>query len=107
MYWEIIKKKEVMISESEWGQDVIHLREKVCRLIHFSDTRFRFIQGDIITDLQFVNDSFDLVYSCNLLECIPDKQRLINEVGRVLKPGGQVVFCHYDWDSQIFNGYDK
>ena len=48
-----------------------------------------------------------LYIHCNLLECIPDKQRLINEVGRVLKPGGQVVFCHYDWDSQIFNGYDK
>lgn len=71
------------------------------------DPRFSFIHADAGSGLPFDNEQFDIVYSGNLLECIPDRDALISEVHRVLKPGGQVIFSHYDWDSQIINGSDK
>jgi len=29
------------------------------------------------------------------------------EAARILKPGGQVLMAHWDWDSQVFDGTDK
>jgi len=72
-----------------------------------NDPRFTFIPHDISGGLPFGDGSFDVVYSHNVLECIRDKEALISEVHRVLKPGGQVLFSHTDWDSQIINGTDK
>ena len=72
-----------------------------------SDPRFAFIHKDIESGLPFEDESFDVVWSCNLLECIKDKDALLSEVSRVLKPDGQVVFSHIDWDTQVINGTDK
>ena len=41
------------------------------------------------------------------MECIPNLESLIPELARVLRPGGQVVVSHYDWDTQIYNGSDR
>ena len=57
--------------------------------------------------LGFENGKFDIVYSMNVLECISDKIKIVKEIHRVLAPGGQVVICHCDWDSMVFNGEDK
>jgi ubiquinone/menaquinone biosynthesis C-methylase UbiE len=43
------------------------------------------------TALRFNGDSFDLVYSFHALEHIPDYQKALNEMRRVLKGGGK--FC--------------
>ena len=51
--------------------------------------------------------SVDLVYSHNLLECLPDPPAFAHEVARVLRPGGQAVVAHWDWDTQVFGGSDK
>ena len=72
-----------------------------------NDPRFAFIHKDIESGLPFEDESFDVVWSCNLLECIKDKDALLSEVSRVLKPDGQVVFSHIDWDTQVINGTDK
>jgi SAM-dependent methyltransferase len=50
---------------------------------------------------------FDVVFSNNFLECVGDKGAFLHEVARVLRPGGQVVCAHWDWDSQTFDGADK
>ncbi len=39
-------------------------------------------------DLPFEDGTFDLVYTIAVLQEIPDKPRALNEVRRVLKPGG-------------------
>lgn len=52
-----------------------------------------YIQGDIAAS-PFENQSFDVII-CN--SCFPhfiDKQASINEMARILKPGGQVIICH-------------
>ncbi len=57
--------------------------------------------------LDFPDGEFDLVFTKDLLECIPDKTRLIREIHRVLKPGGAVLCVHTDFDSIIYNGKNK
>jgi ubiquinone/menaquinone biosynthesis C-methylase UbiE len=46
-------------------------------------------------NLPFSDNSFDLVYSWGVLHHSPDTQRAINEVHRVLRPGGQTRILIY------------
>lgn len=49
--------------------------------------------------LPFADDSFDLVYSHGVLHHTPDTERAINEVHRVLKPGGSAMVMLYHKNS--------
>jgi ubiquinone/menaquinone biosynthesis C-methylase UbiE len=40
------------------------------------------------TDMGFVDDRFDLVYSFSTLTLVPDVDRALHEISRVLRPGG-------------------
>lgn len=71
------------------------------------DPRYTFLAHDISGGLPFGDGEFDRVLSVNLLECVADKQALLAEVHRVLRPDGIVVFAHFDWDSQLIDGDDK
>ena len=42
-----------------------------------------------------------------VLICILDKTALVNEIHRVLKPGGKTLFAHWDWDTQVYNSSNK
>jgi len=44
-------------------------------------------------DLPFENDFFDIVASNGIYNLSPDKEKVMAEVYRVLKPGGRTVFC--------------
>jgi ubiquinone/menaquinone biosynthesis C-methylase UbiE len=51
--------------------------------------------------LPFAEDSFDTVVSTLVLCTVSDPARAVSEVGRVLKPGGQLLFCeHVEADSR-------
>ena len=50
-------------------------------------------------NLDFANDSFDLVYSHGVLHHTPETGRAISEIHRVLRPGGQAVVMLYHRDS--------
>ena len=56
--------------------------------------------GNIINtdaeNLPFDDNTFDLVYSWGVLHHIPDMQKSINEVYRVLKPGGKIIIMIYN-----------
>lgn len=71
------------------------------------DPRYQFELLNVEDGMNFKDNFFDVVYSCNVLECIKDKAKLLREIARVLKPGGQVVFAHFDWDTQVFNVNNK
>ncbi|HEV2123001.1 MAG TPA: methyltransferase domain-containing protein [Chloroflexota bacterium] len=71
------------------------------------DSRYSFLLHDISQELPFPDESFDCVLSTNTLECLTDKPALLEEVHRVLRPRGSVVFAHFDWDTQVFDGEDK
>lgn len=66
-----------------------------------------FRQDKFIDSFGFPDASFDIVISVDTLECIPEKEALVNEIHRVLKPNGNVIFAHWDWDTQIYNSAHK
>lgn len=50
--------------------------------------------GDVCLNLcclPFANNSFDLIYSAHVLNAIPDERAAMQEVCRVLKPGGVAI----------------
>lgn len=57
-------------------------------------SHIKLMHGDV-GDLQFDDDSFDLVVSMNGIHCFPDKPKALEEIHRVLKPGGHFIGCTY------------
>ena len=54
-------------------------------------TKLRYVQGDMRDLSVFPDGSFDLILHCHSLVFVPDAQRVIAEVGRILAPGGTYV----------------
>jgi ubiquinone/menaquinone biosynthesis C-methylase UbiE len=54
------------------------------------------VEGRVINamDIDYPDNTFDIVYAANLLHHIPDPLMTIREIHRVLKPGGKMCF----WD---------
>lgn len=57
--------------------------------------------------LEFEDNTFDFVFTKDMFECVPDKQLLVSEIHRILKPGGVVICVNCDWDSVAYNGENK
>lgn len=57
--------------------------------------------------LEFDDNTFDFVFSKDMFECVSDKDSLVSEIYRILKPGGVVVCVNCDWDSVVYNGENK
>lgn len=72
-----------------------------------TDARVTFEHVSLDAQLPCEDASVDLVYSHNLLECLANPRRFAQEVARILRPGGQVVVAHWDWDTQVYDGADK
>lgn len=89
------------------GIDVSDRSIATAREANASDERMCFLVHDMELGLPFEDESFDVVFSRNVVECICDKVRFIKELHRVIKPGGSIIISHYDWDTQIFNAKDK
>jgi ubiquinone/menaquinone biosynthesis C-methylase UbiE len=51
------------------------------------DDAIEFVEADV-TALQFADNSFDLCITYNGLHCVPDPRAALDELARVLKPGG-------------------
>merc|ERR1712127_10146 len=61
-------------------------------------------------DMDFPDNSFDIVWACESGEHMPDKEAYINEMMRVLKPGGKFVmatWCQRDDRVVPFDKKDK
>ena len=72
-----------------------------------TDRRVRFVQSKIGPTLDFDDETFDVLLSQEMLECLPDLDAFVPELARVLRPGAQIVASHYDWDTQVFTGSDR
>jgi SAM-dependent methyltransferase len=68
-------------------------------------TNAEFLVMDAL-DMQFPDNSFDYVWACESGEHMPDKKRYIEEMTRVLKPGGKIVvatWCQRDEGNKPFS----
>lgn len=54
----------------------------------------RLLQMDA-ADLKFADDSFDIVYAPYLISVVPDPIRVAQEMRRVCRPGGRIVFLNH------------
>lgn len=66
--------------------------------------RASFVQGDA-SELPFEDASFDVVTAAQLLCFLPDQDRALKEIHRVLRPGGRIVVLDTDWGSLVWNSY--
>ena len=51
--------------------------------------------------LPFTDDCFDIVFSCECLEHLPDPQRALREMHRVLKPGGTLILTTENYSNAM------
>lgn len=59
-------------------------------------------------NMDFADNSFDYVWACESGEHMPDKKKYVEEMTRVLKPGGRIViatWCQRDEGNVPFNAY--
>lgn len=62
---------------------------------------------DCSKHLPLEDNSFDFVFTKDMLESLRDKEFFIKEIHRILKPGGTVICVNCDWDSIVYNGENK
>jgi SAM-dependent methyltransferase len=72
-----------------------------------ADGRLTLVQLDIAGPLPFASASFDSVMCQNVIECIADRDRLLAEIARILKPKGTAVIGHYDFDGVLLASDDR
>lgn len=58
-------------------------------------------------DMSFPDNSFDVVWACESGEHMPDKKKYIDEMMRVLKPGGKFVMACWSQRSDSDEPFDK
>jgi SAM-dependent methyltransferase len=68
--------------------------------------RVSLLAVDLERPLPFADGSFDRALCHNVLEAVPDRQRLLREAYRVLRPGGRLVLSHSDYDTLVFASED-
>ena len=83
-------------------KSVLHIAPEQCFLDRFKELNHYYITADLyspiadikadITKLPFENDLFDVVFSNHVLEHIPDDTKAMQELYRVMKPGGFGIF---------------
>jgi phosphatidylethanolamine/phosphatidyl-N-methylethanolamine N-methyltransferase len=55
---------------------------------------FRLLQMDA-ADLKFGDDAFDIVYAPYLISVVPDPVKVAQEMRRVCRPGGRIIFLNH------------
>lgn len=80
---------------------------------HYELARRRFELADLSADLHlgdaeampYADESFDAVYSFGVIHHSPNTQRIIDEIHRVLKPGGRAIIgVYHTWSAyNVFN----
>jgi glycosyltransferase involved in cell wall biosynthesis len=63
------------------------------------EARFLLDDGD---SLAFADATFDLVYSSGVLQHAPDAERIVDEIRRVMKPGGRAIITMYAENSLYY-----
>jgi ubiquinone/menaquinone biosynthesis C-methylase UbiE len=81
------------------GLDLNRAGIRFCRKRH-PLPELDFTQGDAEA-LPFIRDTFDAVINVEASHCYPDFPRFLDEVARVLKPGGHFLYADFRFEDKI------
>ena len=73
---------------------------------NYNINNLNFLIGDS-ENIPFKNECFDVVINVESSHCYPSIPNFINEVSRVLKPGGSFLYCDFLINSSIDDHLDK
>ena len=92
----------VGVSGSVTGLD---LSESMLTVARETSPGVQFYQGSVI-DLPFDDASFDVVTSSFMLMFVPDPEKALSEMLRVLRPGGRLAICVWEalTESPVYSG---
>ena len=71
-----------------------------------ADPNVRSVTANLNAPLPFADESFEAAVCHNVLECLAEKGAFLDEVSRVLRPGGHLLLGHTDFETMAFNAAD-
>jgi SAM-dependent methyltransferase len=84
------------------ASDLLHFAPERCLRGLFRGRELQYVSADLdsglaehhfdIQEIPFAADSFDAILCSHVLEYVPDEQRALRELRRVLRPGGWALF---------------
>ncbi len=87
----IAEKYDCKVYGIDYSEQHISTAESLSILTGF-DGKTEFKQADA-TELPYPSDQFDLLITQHVQMCIADKEKFYSEIKRVLKKGGQFIYC--------------
>jgi SAM-dependent methyltransferase len=96
-----------VVGLDSWDKQIAVAKRRLSRYVKRGVAELRV--GDAGQRLPFPSKSFHAVLAVELMECLgaSKQKRLLQEMHRVLKPGGRVLVEHTDWDTQVWNASDR
>lgn len=92
----------IMCGHEGYGVDRSYIAKTVC-------PEGEILQSDLENEpLPYSNNSFDVIFSKSVLEHFYYPEKLVQEIYRILKPGGMVITMVPDWESiykTFYNDY--
>lgn len=67
---------------------------------------YKYTHVNLIDGINLPENAFDIVFSKSVIEHFHNPLDLLNEMRRVIKPGGRIVCMTPDWESQYRNFYN-
>jgi phosphatidylethanolamine/phosphatidyl-N-methylethanolamine N-methyltransferase len=84
--------KQAMVTGIDFSSSMLEkARERAARK---GLRNMRLLQMDA-ADLKFADDSFDVVYAPYLISVVPDPVKVAQEMRRVCRPGGRIIFLNH------------
>lgn len=87
------------------GHDVVGVDVSDVAIEKFKECGFEGYVCDVIEGMPFEDNSFDLVFAAEVIEHIADTEAFLQELFRVLKPGGRLILSTLNsafWGFRVF-----